>query len=149
MGASVAYIPEEQVLFGGDLFIAKPVNFGLPFMGFYQNRPKRDGNPEEYLAAYKKFLEWGVETIVPGHGHVVQEAPSYIKEQIRFFKDLRSFVKSEISDGKPVEEIELPRLDPIQQAYDDVDSRKKRGAALRWLNHYVDVLKTSFYNHYS
>ena len=149
VGSSIAFIPQEKVLFGGDLFIEKRVNFGLPFMGFYQNRPKKDGNPDEYLAAYDKFRKMRVEVIVPGHGNIILDAPSHLDEQISFFRELKKFILSEIKEGKSLEEIELPRLEPIEYAFTDAESRTKRSAALRFLKHYLDVLKTSFYTHYS
>ncbi|MHA2374427.1 MAG: MBL fold metallo-hydrolase [Candidatus Thorarchaeota archaeon] len=148
VGSSIAYIPDEKVVFGGDLFIVGSVNFGLPCMHFYQNRPKKTGNPDEHIAAYEKIRRMGVEIIVPGHGDIVSSAQDYLKGQLTFFKDLRSFIISAINEGKMLEEIELPRLAPIEQAYTEAESRPKRSQALRWLNHYLSLLKLSFYNHY-
>ena len=149
VGSSIAFIPQEKVLFGGDLFIERSINFGLPFMGFYQNQPKKDGNPDEYLAAYEKFRKMKVEVIVPGHGNIILDAQSHLCDQITFFKDLKTFIISEINEGKSVDDIELPHFEPIKRAFADAESRVKRGAALRFLKHYLDVLKTSFYSHYA
>ncbi len=149
VGSSVAFVPDEKVLFGGDLFFEQSVNFGLPFMSFYQNRPKSDGNPEEYIAAYEKFKTLKVEVIVPGHGNVIYDVQNYLDMQIKFFKDLRAFIISEIKDGKSVNEINLPQLEPIEQAYVDVESRQQKSAARRFLKNYLEKLKRSFYSYYS
>jgi glyoxylase-like metal-dependent hydrolase (beta-lactamase superfamily II) len=149
VGSSVAYVPMDKVLFSGDLIFERSVNFGLPFMGFYQNRPKIDGNPEEHIAAYEQFKKWDVETIVPGHGDLIHDAQDYLDTQIMFFKDLRAFIIAEIEDNKSSDEIVLPQLDPIAQAFSDVEKREQKSAARRWLINYLDKLKLSFYRYYS
>lgn len=149
VGSSVAYIPEEKVLFGGDLFISSSVNFGLPIMHFYQNRPKRTGNPDEYIAAYKKIRKWEIETIVPGHGDIINYAHDYLDDQISFFKELKSFFISSIDEGKSLENIELPKLKPIRQAYTAASARAQKSQSIRRLDRYLELLKVSFYNHYS
>ncbi len=148
-GFSIAYYSTEEVLFAGDLFITQPVNFGLPFMGFYQNKPKRTGNPEEYLAAFDKFKEMKIEVIIPGHGRAITNPQEFLVEQTRFFKSLKSFFIAEIEDGKELEQIEMPRLKPIEEAYKDAESRKERSKAVRFLDNYVDWIKKSFFNFYS
>ena len=148
-GHSIAYFPTEKILFGCDLFIVKSVNFGLPFLSFYQNKPKRTGDPEAYLAAYRKFLTMDLEVIVPGHGDLVHDPQPYLKDQIAFFEELKAFTLTAIKEGKSLEEIQLPRLGPIEQAYRTAESRSKRAMNLRFLENYLTHLKTSFFNYYS
>lgn len=149
IGSSVAYVPSEGVLFGGDLFIVGSVNFGLPCLHFYQNRPKMTGNPEEYITAYEKFRSMELEAIVPGHGDIVQNPNEYLDDQISFFKSLKSVFISAIEEGCSLEEIELPRLEPIEQAYTALETHPQRSAAKRFLIHYLNLIKLSFYNYYS
>jgi glyoxylase-like metal-dependent hydrolase (beta-lactamase superfamily II) len=149
IGFSIAYFPKEKVLFGGDLFIVGSVNFGLPFMSFYQNKPKRTGNPEEYLAAFELFKQMDLEVIVPGHGDLVLEPKEYLKAQTKFFEDLKKHIISAIEEGKNEENIEMPKLQPIIEAYEDAENRKPRSKAIKFLDHYLNVLKNSFYNYYS
>ncbi|NHJ33128.1 MAG: hypothetical protein FK732_09705 [Asgard group archaeon] len=149
IGFSVAYFPTERVLFAGDLFIVGFVNFGLPFMSFYQNKPKRTGNPEEYFAAFKLFQKMNLDLIVPGHGDLVRNPQEFLEKQTDFFNGLKNHVIEEINEGKSVEEIELPKLEPIVNAYEIAETKKPRSRAMRFLNHYLDVLKISFYNYYS
>ena len=149
VGFSIAYFPSEKVLFAGDLFIVGSVNLGLPFMGFYQNKPKRTGNPEEYLSAFEKFKSMDVDVIVPGHGDLVFNPKEYLDEQTSFFNDLKSFIISALDEGKNVEEKELPRLEPIAKAYTTAESSTKRSRSLQFLKNYLNWIKISFYNYYS
>ena len=148
VGHSVVYFPSEKILFGCDLFIVRSVSFGLPFMGFYQNKPKKSGNPEEYLAAYKKFKSMDIKIIVPGHGDLVTNPQRYLDEQISFFKSLKRHFVSAIREGKTLDEIKLPRLGPIEHAYATAEGRRQRSINLRFLENYLKYLKTSFYNYY-
>lgn len=148
VGSSIAYFPVEKVLFAGDLFITNPVNFGLPFMGFYQNKPKRTGNPEEYLTAFDKFKQMKIDFIIPGHGRVILNPQEYLDEQITFYNALKDFFILAIEEGKGLDEIELPRLEPIEAAFKDAESKKQRSNALRFLDNYLNWVKKSFYNYY-
>jgi cyclase len=149
VGSSVVYVPDERVVFGGDLFISGSVNFGLPVMHFYQNRPRRTGNPDEYIVAYEKIREWKVETIVPGHGDIINNAHDYLDDQISFFEEVRSYFISSIDEGKSLEDIDLSIFEPIRQAYVDAGARARKSHSVRWLDRYLELLKKSFYNHYS
>ncbi len=149
VGSSIAWVPEERVIFGGDLFFIGSVNYGLPTMHFYQNKPRKTGNPDEYIAAYEMFRQMSVETIIPGHGDIVHNAQEYLESQLLFFKDLRSFIILSIDEGKSLEEIELPRLPPIELAYAKAEHHPQTSNSLRWLDHYLELLKFGFYNHYS
>ena len=141
VGFSIAYFPLERILFAGDLFITEPVNFGLPFMRFYQNRPKRSGNPEEYIAAIDKFTKMKIDKIVPGHGEIIVNPQEYLQEQIKFYETLRTFITSSIEDGRTLEEIELPRFGQIARAYNIAEKKSNKNTAIKWLNHYVDCIK--------
>ena len=149
VGHSVAYVPQDRVLFGCDLFIVGSVNFGLPFMSFYQNKPKRTGDPEAYLQAYRRFQTMDIDVIVPGHGDLVHNPPEYLKEQITFFTTLKKHTLSAIKEGLTLDEFELPRIGPIQKAYSTAEARRQRSRNLRFLENYLKHLKTSFYNYYN
>ena len=149
VGFSIAYFPSEKILFAGDLFLTEPINFGLPFMGFYQNKPKRTGNPEEYLAAFEKFKSMDIAAIVPGHGNVIHNPQEYLDEIISFFNSLKSLFISAIEEGKSLEEIEIPRLKPIERAYEIIESKSQKSNAYRFLDYYLNWIKKSFYNYYS
>ena len=149
VGFSVAYFPNEKVLLAGDLFITEPINFGLPFMGFYQNKPKKTGNPEEYLAAFNKFKSMDIVAIVPGHGNVIHNPKEYLDEQTSFYNSLKSLFVSAIEEGKDLEQIELPKLKPIERAHEIIESKPQKSKGLRFLDNYLNWIKKSFYNYYS
>jgi hypothetical protein len=48
--------------------------------------------------------------------------------------DYRAFFITEIKDGSSLDEINLQLLEPIVQAYDDVERQEQKSAARRWLN---------------
>ena len=149
IGHSVAYFPEDKVLFGGDLFIVGSANFGLPFMSFYQNKPRRTGNPEEYITAYEKFKEMTIDFIVPGHGEIVRNPADILDLYLEFFVTLRNHFRNAIEDGLTYKEIEYPNLEIIDQAYEKVRDYTPPSKAKRFLDHYLEVLKDSYYNYYS
>jgi glyoxylase-like metal-dependent hydrolase (beta-lactamase superfamily II) len=149
IGSSVAYFPSDKILFAGDIFIAEPINFGLPFMGFYKNKPRKTGNPEEYLAAFNLFKKMDIDLIVPGHGEVIRNPKEYLDGQISFYNSLKSLFTSAIEEGKNLEEIELPKLKPIERAQEIIEAKSKKSYALKFLDNYLNWIKKSFYNYYS
>ncbi len=148
LGSSVAYIPNDRVLYSGDLFFTEPINYGLPFLGFYQNNPRKTGNPEECLAAFQKFKSMKIDFIVPGHGEVVNNPQQYLDEQIEFFKSLKEFIISEIREGKTIDEIEIPRIGQIEKAYRIIASKSQKSRDLKFMETMLNWIKKSFYEHY-
>ncbi len=90
-----------------------------------------------------------IEIIVPGHGDVVLTPQEYLDGQISFYNSLKSFFITAIEEGKSLEEIELPGLEPIEQAYRIAKSRPQKSRTVRFLENYLHLLKVSFYNYYS
>lgn len=149
IGHSIAYFPNDKILFGGDLFIVGSSNFGLPFMSFYQNKPRRTGNPDEYIAAYENFKKIAIDFIVPGHGEIVTNPSEILDLYLEFFIALRNHFKQAIDNGLTYEEVEYPNLDLIEKAYEKTKTYSTPSKAKRFLGHYLDVLKDSYYNYYS
>ncbi len=150
IGSSVAYCVQDKILFGGDLFfVGKKGNLGLPFLGFYQNKPRQTGNPDEYLTAYRTLMEYDLAIIIPGHGELVRNPHDYLNAQIQFFQALKDHFITAITNGLTFEEIDLPELEQITQAYSLADKEASRGKAIRFLDKYIFYIKKAFYNHYS
>ncbi|MFX0114711.1 MAG: MBL fold metallo-hydrolase [Candidatus Hodarchaeota archaeon] len=150
VGSSIAYFPHEKVLFGGDLFFSGGANFDLPFLSFYQNKGRKTGNPEEYIRAFEKFMTMDIEVIVPGHGSIVFTPKEELQTLLAFFKALRLFFRTAIEEGQELKNIELPNLAPIEQAFARIEGQptNKKHAEKRWLENYLNHLKSSFYNYY-
>ncbi|MBA7525579.1 hypothetical protein ES705_17731 [subsurface metagenome] len=117
-------------------------------MEFYQNKPKRTGNPEECIAAFERFKSMDIVAIVPKHGKVIHNPQEYLDEQISFYNSLKSIFVSAIKEGKSLEEIVLPRLKTIERVYEIVESKLQKSNALRFLDNYLNWIKKSFYNYY-
>lgn len=62
-GSSVVYVPDDRVLFAGDLVFAET----FPWAG------DPSANPDAWIRAFKSILSMDVETIVPGHGPPVRQ----------------------------------------------------------------------------
>ena len=148
LGSSVAYVPTDKVLFAGDLIFTEPINLGLPFLGFYQNNPRKTGNPEECLAAFRKFKSMKIDFIVPGHGEVVRNPQEYLNKQIEFFTLLKEFIITEIREGKTIEEIQLPRVGQIEKAYQIIETKSQKYKSLKFMETMENWLKKAFYNYY-
>jgi glyoxylase-like metal-dependent hydrolase (beta-lactamase superfamily II) len=85
--SSVVYIPEDRVLFAGDLMFAKM----FPWAG----DPTAD--PDTWIEAFKKILEMDIENIVPGHGPLCNK--DEVRTQLEWFETVRDEMKRIISDG--------------------------------------------------
>jgi glyoxylase-like metal-dependent hydrolase (beta-lactamase superfamily II) len=152
IGSNVVYFPSEKVLFAGDLLFLGGVNFNIPFLGFYQNKPKKTGNPDEYIDAFEKFISMDIEVLVPGHGCVVFNPKEELNTQLEFIKSLKSFFIEVLEENKALEVIKLPKLDLIVEAYASIEKKPSRESEKRvdkrFLENYLNHLKISFYNHY-
>ena len=83
---SVVYIPEEGILFAGDVVINEPA----PGM--------RDANTAEWIAALTWIENLPVETIVPGHGEICGK--EVVRGLINRFEGMRGIMKQLIQSGR-------------------------------------------------
>ncbi len=91
-GSSVVHIPDDGVLFAGDLVFAET----FPWAG----DPTAD--PDAWIEAFKVILAMDVETIVPGHGPLCDKKE--VETQLRWFEEVRDEMKKLIADGASEEE---------------------------------------------
>lgn len=154
IGSSIAHCPAEKILFSGDLIFHGGFNFNIPFLTFYQNKVfdnkyKKTGNPEEYIAAFERFLRMDIEVIVSGHGPVIFNPEDVIKEQLNFFLSLKSATLKVLANNESMDNINLQSLDLVQQAYDRCEKQGKNATKYRkWLENYLSKLKQAFYTYY-
>jgi cyclase len=85
------YLPEEQVLFAGDLVLVD----NHAWMGH--------GNPHDWLSILEKMEPFSVRQIVPGHGPVgahenILKMKSYIEDMLRFVSEMKQ-------QGKTAEDV--------------------------------------------
>jgi glyoxylase-like metal-dependent hydrolase (beta-lactamase superfamily II) len=95
-GSSYAYVPEEKVLFAGDLMFAET----FPYAG------DATCDPEQWKRVFETLLMLDFETLIPGHGPCVGK--DEIKKHLRFFRYLRTATQNAIAAGKPYDAIEIP-----------------------------------------
>lgn len=102
--SSYAYFPNEKTLLSGDLIA---VGF-WPFI----SDPTEDF--EGWIKSFEHMLNLDISVVVPGHGPPVGK--EYIEEQMLFMKKLKKNVLKTISEGKRVEDIEIPkyRFEPAE-----------------------------------
>jgi len=91
-GSSVVYVPDDRVLFAGDLVFAER----FPWAG----DPSAD--PDTWMEAFRAMLAMDVETIVPGHGPLCDK--SEIETQLEWFEAVRAEMRRLIADGASMEE---------------------------------------------
>jgi cyclase len=103
------YLPEERIVFAGDL-------------GFFQQQPfMSDCFPQEWLARIAELCAWEVETLVPGHG------PLGGKEDLEldagYIRALEDLARQAIKDGLPLEEAQRMSLPEPFDAWQRVGRR--------------------------
>jgi cyclase len=95
------YLPEEKVLFAGDLIFAG----GFPFAG----DPTAD--PEVWMATLRAWTGMAIDYVIPGHGPV--SGPGEIVKQLEFFQTLKQNTLEAIEAGRGCEDIVLPSIYPL------------------------------------
>ncbi|MHA1365429.1 MAG: MBL fold metallo-hydrolase [Candidatus Heimdallarchaeota archaeon] len=148
IGSSIAYIPSEKIVFGSDLFFYVNI-FNIPFMGFYQFRPRKTGNPEEYLKAFDTLLEMDIELLLPGHGSPIEKPIEYLKSEKAFFLELKEYFTTATKEGAALEDIQLLEFDRIIQAYETAKLEERKSRAKQFVDTLQKQLKKCFYNYYS
>jgi cyclase len=102
---SVVWLPEQRVLFAGDLLF----NGGTPFL--------LAGSVEGALAAVANLREFGAETIVPGHGPVCgPEVIDFVHGYLEFVLELARSGRS--SGVRPLEAARSADLGPYGELTD-------------------------------
>jgi cyclase len=96
--STYAYVPQEKVLFAGDLMFAK----GFPYAG----DPTCD--PERWIDVLRSFLSLDFEKLVPGHGPVVGK--DEVEKHLAFFEALRDATQDAIRAGESHEAIQAPEF---------------------------------------
>lgn len=109
--SSIAYFPEERVIFLGDLLFSDE----FPWAG----DPSCD--PDQWIAFFEETLRLDFIHVVPGHGPLCDKGE--VRRQLRFLKELRVNTIKVVETGADPADIEVPTI------YEGVpESRDKRTA---------------------
>ncbi len=110
--SSVVYVPDERVLFAGDLVFAKT----FPWAG----DPTAD--PDAWIRAFRKILAMDVKSIVPGHGPLCGKEE--VETQLKWFTAVRRKMKALIAEGATEEDAVSHKGYPA--FYESVGDRRER-----------------------
>jgi glyoxylase-like metal-dependent hydrolase (beta-lactamase superfamily II) len=94
IGDAVAFLPQERILFTGDLC----VNWR-----FGNNVGDRDADPPRWVLVLNELATWNVKTVVPGHGDL--GTVDTLRAQSAFLGDLWTQVAAGKSAGKTVDQL--------------------------------------------
>ena len=121
-GDVIAYVPNEKILYAGDLLFAKCD----PWLG--------SGDPEGWKSVIDEILELNFKIVVPGHGDLASKKEFSLQK--KYITEIVDLVKKQIKSGK----------DPIKLKRDDFSPEFQawKGSILEWnVNFLVDFLKKS------
>jgi glyoxylase-like metal-dependent hydrolase (beta-lactamase superfamily II) len=121
-GDVIVYIPEEKVIFAGDLLFARVD----PWLG--------SGNPEGWIAVNEEIMTFDFNIVVPGHGELASKEQFSLEN--KYIKEILDLVKKKIDIG---EDPTLIKREDFSEELQSFDS-----PILEWnLNFLTDLLKKS------
>jgi len=117
-GSSVVYVPDDRVLFAGDIVFAET----FPWAG------DPSANPDDWIEAFKAILAMDIENIVSGHGPLCEK--SEIRVQLEWFEAVRDEMKRLIEEGVSMEE--AIKYDGYPGFYESVRPERRDDSLRRW-----------------
>ncbi|MFX1539141.1 MAG: MBL fold metallo-hydrolase [Promethearchaeota archaeon] len=98
-GSSYIYFPVEKALFTGDLI----------FQDIYPYAGDPTCNPDVWIAQLENFQKMDVETIIPGHGSILNGRKA-LNKHVAFYKSLKRVVLDAINDNNAADTIHAPEF---------------------------------------
>jgi glyoxylase-like metal-dependent hydrolase (beta-lactamase superfamily II) len=115
-GDLVVWLPEERVLFAGDLLIEDGVTMVV------------DGDSRVLLAELSEIDSLHPRLVVPGHGAVPEQPAALLASTRRYFTGLQSDMRAAVEKGLPMQRA-LASLPPADQDRPvSLNSRRRRNA---------------------
>lgn len=122
-GSSIVYIPEDRVLFAGDLLFAKT----FPWAG------DPSTNPDTWIDAFNAILRLEVEVIIPGHGPICDK--SEVEFQLAFFEAVREEMQRLIAEG--ASEAEAAQYEGYPEFYESETPERREDSLRHWYNFWM------------
>jgi glyoxylase-like metal-dependent hydrolase (beta-lactamase superfamily II) len=116
--SSIAYSPEERVVFLGDLLFADE----FPWAG------DASCDPDQWMAFFEETLKLDFTHVVPGHGPLCGKEE--VRRQLRFLKELRANTLKAIKMDAGAAAIEMPAI------YEEVPESRDTRTARRFYEFY-------------
>lgn len=121
-GDVIVYVPEEKVLFAGDLLFARVD----PWLG--------SGNPEGWISVNEEIMTMDFKVVVPGHGELASKEQFSLEN--KYIKEILELVKKKIDAGEDPTQLKREDFSEELQSFDS--------PILEWnLNYLVELLKKS------
>ena len=116
-GDVVVYVPDDEVLFAGDLLFAR----SDPWLG--------SGDPEGWISVIDKLLTMNFKTVVPGHGTLASKKEFSLEK--KYIREIIQLAKNHLKTG-----------DPIKREDFSSDLKKWTSPVLQWnIDFLVNFLK--------
>lgn len=121
-GDVIVYIPEEKVLFAGDLLFASVD----PWLG--------SGNPDGWIAVNEEIMKMDFKVVVPGHGKLASKEQFSLEN--KYINEIIDLVKKKVEAGEDPTQIKREDFSEELQSFDS--------PILEWnLNFLAEILKKS------
>ncbi len=121
-GDVIVFIPEEKVLFAGDLLFARED----PWLG--------SGNPEGWISVNEEIMTFDFKVVVPGHGELASKDQFSLEN--KYIKEILDLARKYVNAGKDITQIKREDFSEELQSFDS--------PILEWnLNYLVELLKKS------
>lgn len=120
-GDLMVWLPEERVLFAGDILVEDGVTMVV------------DGNSSGLLRALDAIDSLRPTVVVPGHGRIPQTAAELATRTREYLAELRADMRSAVERGIPLQRATagLPPVDPSRPV--SLNSRRRRNAVRVYL----------------
>jgi glyoxylase-like metal-dependent hydrolase (beta-lactamase superfamily II) len=115
-GDQLVWLPEEQVLFAGDLVENR----------FFPILPDADARGSDWIALLERLERMAPATVVPGHGAVGDVG--LVREVREYLEWIRSLVRE--GQGKELDELKAELEPQVQERYSDWDNPMWIGFAI-------------------
>lgn len=87
-GDVVVYVPDDEVLFAGDLLFAR----SDPWLG--------SGDPEGWISVIDKILAMNLAIVVPGHGNLASKKEFSLEK--KYIREIIQLAKNHLKTGDPI-----------------------------------------------
>jgi glyoxylase-like metal-dependent hydrolase (beta-lactamase superfamily II) len=114
------YFPKDRILFSGDLF----------FSGIFPYAGDESCNPDLWIEALERIVQFDFEFIIPGHGPVTTKLE--VIKQLEFLRNLKKIIFEAVKNKIEVSEITIPK---IYYTEDWVEEKT--------INHWVEFYRSS------
>lgn len=115
--SSIVYIPDEKILFTGDILFAKT----FPFAG------DASADPDKWIKALELIAKLDVKTIIPGHGPISDKTE--VEKHLSFYRAVKKEMKKLIRAGASADEaVRYPNYPAFYEATGD----RRENSLRRW-----------------